>query len=63
MLRYLCSDATPLSTENIQDIIKAKNSMKRTPEIHTFFLDNKSIPPFDFDKEGGIKDQRAEPIL
>ncbi|CAG8852784.1 33141_t:CDS:1, partial [Gigaspora margarita] len=24
--------ATPLSTENIQDIIKAKNSMKRAPE-------------------------------
>jgi len=32
MLRYLRSDATPLSTENIQDIIKAKNSMKRAPE-------------------------------
>ncbi|CAG8816515.1 6342_t:CDS:1, partial [Dentiscutata erythropus] len=29
---YLHSDATPLSTENIQNIIKAKNLMKRAPE-------------------------------
>ncbi|CAG8733372.1 11381_t:CDS:1 [Dentiscutata erythropus] len=32
MLRYLRSDATPLSPEDIQDIIKAKNSMKRASE-------------------------------
>ncbi|CAG8807370.1 4051_t:CDS:1, partial [Gigaspora margarita] len=32
MLQYLRSDATSLSTENIQDITKAKNSMKRAPE-------------------------------
>ena len=32
MLRYLRSDATPLSAEDIQDIIKAKNSMKRASE-------------------------------
>ncbi|CAG8841811.1 26700_t:CDS:1, partial [Gigaspora margarita] len=32
MLQYLRSDATPLSTENIQDIIKAKNLMKQAPE-------------------------------
>ncbi|CAB4476465.1 unnamed protein product [Rhizophagus irregularis] len=32
MLRYLRSDATPLSAEDIQDIIKSKNSMKRASE-------------------------------
>ena len=32
MLQYLRSDATPLSAEDIQDIIKAKNSMKRASE-------------------------------
>ncbi|CAB4438487.1 unnamed protein product [Rhizophagus irregularis] len=32
MLRYLRSDATHLSAEDIQDIIKAKNSMKRASE-------------------------------
>ncbi|CAG8844712.1 21873_t:CDS:1, partial [Gigaspora margarita] len=32
MLQYLHSDTTPLSTENIQDIIKAKNSMKQALE-------------------------------
>ncbi|GBB99516.1 hypothetical protein RclHR1_35460002 [Rhizophagus clarus] len=32
MLRYLRSDATPLSAEDIQDIIKAKNSTKRASE-------------------------------
>ncbi|CAG8707047.1 22398_t:CDS:1, partial [Gigaspora rosea] len=32
MIRYLRSDATYLSAENIQDIIKAKNSMKRASE-------------------------------
>ncbi|RGB32331.1 hypothetical protein C1646_762975 [Rhizophagus diaphanus] len=32
MLQYLRSDATSLSAENIQDIIKAKNSMKRASE-------------------------------
>jgi len=94
MLRYLHSNATPLSTENIQDIIKAKNSIKWIPEamankykisirqvyqiwrgvyppidLHFFLinseknLDNKSIPPFDFVEEGGIKDQGAESIL
>ncbi|CAG8826045.1 14464_t:CDS:1, partial [Dentiscutata erythropus] len=35
MPRYLHSDATPLSTKNIQDIIKAKNLMKRAPEAMT----------------------------
>ncbi|CAG8470335.1 2729_t:CDS:2 [Funneliformis caledonium] len=29
MLQYLHSDATPLSAEDIQDIIKAKNLTKR----------------------------------
>ncbi|CAG8719552.1 6169_t:CDS:2 [Acaulospora morrowiae] len=33
MLRYLRSDATPLSAEEFQDIIKAKNSMKRASEV------------------------------
>lgn len=33
MLRYLRSDATHLSAEDIQDIIKAKNSMKRASEV------------------------------
>src|SRR5437773_12133541 len=33
MLRYLHSDATPLSAEDIQDIIKAKNSTKRASEV------------------------------
>ncbi|CAB5296553.1 unnamed protein product [Rhizophagus irregularis] len=32
MLWYLRSDATHLSAEDIQDIIKAKNSMKRASE-------------------------------
>ncbi|CAG8797910.1 240_t:CDS:2, partial [Dentiscutata erythropus] len=32
MHRYKRSDATPLSSEDIQDIIKAKNSMKRASE-------------------------------
>jgi hypothetical protein len=32
MIRYLRSDATCLSFEDIQDIIKAKNSMKRASE-------------------------------
>ncbi|CAB5102893.1 unnamed protein product [Rhizophagus irregularis] len=32
MIRYLRSDATRLSSEDIQDIIKAKNSMKRASE-------------------------------
>ncbi|CAB4378495.1 unnamed protein product [Rhizophagus irregularis] len=32
MLWYLHSDATHLSAEDIQDIIKAKNSMKRASE-------------------------------
>ncbi|CAG8583175.1 7533_t:CDS:1, partial [Dentiscutata heterogama] len=31
-VRYLQSDATPLSDDNIQDIINAKNSMKRASE-------------------------------
>ncbi|CAG8763220.1 2423_t:CDS:1, partial [Rhizophagus irregularis] len=35
MLRYLRSDATPLSAEDIQDIIKAKNSMKQASEAMT----------------------------
>ena len=29
IIRYLRSDATPLSDDNIQDIINARNSMKR----------------------------------
>jgi len=33
MLQYLRSDATPLSAEDIQNIIKAKNSMKRASEV------------------------------
>jgi DNA invertase Pin-like site-specific DNA recombinase len=33
MRRYLRSDATPLSSEDVQDIIKAKNSMKRASEV------------------------------
>ncbi|CAG8847629.1 43331_t:CDS:1, partial [Gigaspora margarita] len=33
MIQYLCSNATSLSAENIQDIIKAKNSMKRALEV------------------------------
>ncbi|CAB4375515.1 unnamed protein product [Rhizophagus irregularis] len=33
MLRYLRSDATPLSAEDIQDIIKAKNSTKQASEV------------------------------
>ena len=33
MLQYLHSDATPLSAEDIQDIIKAKNSTKRASEV------------------------------
>lgn len=33
MIRYLRSDATHLSAEDIQDIIKAKNSMKRASEV------------------------------
>jgi hypothetical protein len=33
MLQYLCSDATHLSAEDIQNIIKAKNSMKRASEV------------------------------
>ncbi|GES84375.1 hypothetical protein GLOIN_2v1763803 [Rhizophagus clarus] len=32
MIRYLRSDATRLSSKDIQDIIKAKNSMKRASE-------------------------------
>ena len=33
MNRYLCSDATCLSEKDIQDIIVAKNSMKRALEV------------------------------
>ncbi|CAI2196299.1 12323_t:CDS:2 [Funneliformis geosporum] len=33
MLQYLCSDATPLSAKDIQDIIKAKNSTNRALEV------------------------------
>ncbi len=33
MNRYLCSDATRLSEKDIQDIIGAKNSMKRASEV------------------------------
>ena len=33
MLQYLHSDATPLSVEDIQDIIKAKNSTKWVSEV------------------------------
>src|SRR5205085_4218444 len=32
IIRYLRSDATPLSDDNIQDIINARNSMKRASE-------------------------------
>ncbi|CAG8841482.1 24899_t:CDS:2, partial [Gigaspora margarita] len=32
VVRYLRSDATPLSDNNIQDIINARNSMKRASE-------------------------------
>ncbi|CAG8536777.1 2875_t:CDS:1, partial [Dentiscutata erythropus] len=32
IVRYLRSDATPLSDDNIQDIINARNSMKRASE-------------------------------
>ncbi|CAG8652852.1 4238_t:CDS:1 [Paraglomus occultum] len=32
IIRYLRSDATPLSDNNIQDIINARNSMKRASE-------------------------------
>lgn len=32
MVRYLRSDATPLSDKDIQDIINAKNTMKRASE-------------------------------
>jgi len=33
MNHYLCSDASRLSEKDIQDIIGAKNSMKRALEI------------------------------
>ncbi|PKC08807.1 hypothetical protein RhiirA5_416475 [Rhizophagus irregularis] len=33
MIQYLRSDVTHLSAEDIQDIIKAKNSMKRASEV------------------------------
>jgi hypothetical protein len=33
MRKYLRSDATPLSHEDIQDIIKARNSIKRASEV------------------------------
>ncbi len=33
MNRYLRSDATRLSEKDIQDIISAKNSMKRASEV------------------------------
>ncbi|CAG8677930.1 28752_t:CDS:1, partial [Dentiscutata erythropus] len=32
IIRYLRSDTTPLSDDNIQDIINARNSMKRESE-------------------------------
>ncbi|RHZ78157.1 hypothetical protein Glove_167g28 [Diversispora epigaea] len=31
--RFLRSDATPLSDDNIRDIVNAKNSMKRASEV------------------------------
>jgi hypothetical protein len=67
MLRYLRSDATPLSTENIQDIIKAKNSMKWAPEAmaNKYKISTRRVyqiwrgvhPPIDLSQEDRIKDQ------
>ncbi|CAG8851764.1 12742_t:CDS:1, partial [Gigaspora margarita] len=76
MLRYLRSDATFLSTENIQDVIKAKNSIVRAPEAmaNKYKISIRQVyqiwrgvhPPIDLKKNIivlQIEDQEASPIL
>ncbi|CAG8498486.1 3871_t:CDS:2, partial [Cetraspora pellucida] len=43
IVRYLRSDATPLSDDNIQDIINARNSMKHPREVVSQLINIRSI--------------------